>query len=145
MPLPQIRIRWLQRETALTPVGVAAVGDRARALARRLLRGDLDTSMEHLRGAATDDALVLLGRATDLPWVNGAIYLGKDSRAGSLLVPTNMIPSVPIDALERSLAGRFANISPPIVVLPAHGLVFSAAPALPLGKDHLTRWLERNQ
>jgi hypothetical protein len=145
MTLPQIKIRWTQREQALTPIGVTAVGDRARALARRLLRGDLAMPMERLRGAATDDALVLLGAAADLPWVDGAIYLGKDPKAGSLLIPTNMIPSVPIDALERALVSRFAGIAPPIVVLPAHGRVFSAAPALPLGRQHLINWAERSQ
>ncbi len=144
MILPRIRVHWTQRETALAPVGVAAFGDRARALARRLLRDDFAWPMERLRGAATDDALVLLGEASDLPWVDGAIYLGKDRKAGSLLVPTNMVPSVPIDALERSLAGRFADLAPPIVVLPAHGLVFSAAPALPLSRTRLARWLEQN-
>jgi hypothetical protein len=56
-----------------------------------------------------------------------------------------MTPSVPVDALERALAGRFANIPPPIVILPAHGLVFSAAPALPLDRKQLARWLERSR
>ena len=142
MTLPQIRIHWTQRETVLAPVAVAAVGDRARALARRVLRDDFACPMERLRGAATDEALVLLGEAPDLPWVDGAVYLGKDGQAGSLLVPTAMVPSVPIDALERSLLGRFAGIAPPIVVLPVHGLVFSAAPALPLGKNQIAHWLE---
>ncbi len=142
MILPRIGIRWAQRETALPPVAVAAVGDRARALARRLLRDDLPLPLERLRGAATGDALIILGDAPDLPWVDGAIYLGKDAQAGSLLVPTNMAPSVPIDALERSLAGRFADVNPPVVVLPAHGLVFSAAPALPLSREKISRWLE---
>ena len=143
MILPRVRIHWIQRGTALAPVGVAAVGDRARALARRLLRDDFAPPLERLRGAATDEALVFLGEASDLPWVDGVVYLGKDGRAGSLLVPTNMVPSVPIDALERSLVGRFAEIAPPIVVLPAHGLIFSAAPALPLGRKQLTAWLGR--
>jgi hypothetical protein len=145
MTLPRVRIHWAQRETALTPVGMAAVGDRARALARRLLRDDFAPPLERLRGAAADDALVLLGEAAGLPWVDGAVYLGKNGRAGSLLVPTNMTPSVPVDALERALAGRFANIPPPIVILPAHGLVFSAAPALPLDRKQLARWLERSR
>ena len=142
MTLSRIRIRWTQRATALTPVGVAAVGDRARALARRLLRGDDAAPIEGLRAAGTDDALVLLGEGSLLPWVNGAIYLGKDPKARSLLIPTNMIPSVPIDAVERALSGRFADVQPPIVVLPAHGRVFSAATALPLDMAHLMRWLE---
>ncbi len=142
MTLRQTRIRWSQRETALTPVGVAAVGDRARALARRMLRDDSAAMIEGLRAAGTSDALVILGEASHLPWVDGVIYLGKDPRARSLLIPTNVIPSVPIDAVERALAGRFADVQPPIVVLPALGRIFSAAAALPLGRAHLARWLE---
>ncbi len=143
MILPRIGIRWTQRETALAPVGVAAVGDRARALARRLLRGDNAEQIEGLRSAGTEDALVFLGEASNLPWVDGVIYLGRDPKARFLLIPSNMVPSVPVDALERALAGRFTDVRPPIVVLPAHGRVFSAAGALPLAKAHLTRWLER--
>lgn len=142
MILPRVGVRWTPREASLTPVAVAAVGDRARALARRLLRDDLPLPLDRLRGASTDDALVVLGAAPDLPWVDGAIYLGKDVHAGSLLVPTNMAPSVPIDALERALLGRFAHIAAPVVVLPAPGLVFSAAPALPLSREMIARWLE---
>jgi len=144
MTLPRIAVRWTPREAPLAPVAVAAVGDRARALARRLLRDDLPLPLDRLRGAATGDALVVLGAAPDLPWVDGAVYLGKDVKAGSLLVPTNMAPSVPIDALERALSGRFADVAPPVVVLPAHGLVFSAAPALPLSRAQISRWLEDN-
>lgn len=142
MILPQIGIRWRQRETALTPVGVAAVGGPARALARRLLRDDLPLPIDRLRGAAADHALVVLGEAADLPWVDGAVYLGKDVKAGSLLVPTNVAPSVPMDALERALAGRFADIAAPVVVLPADGLVFSAAASLPLSREKIARWLK---
>jgi hypothetical protein len=144
MTLPRIGVHWTQRETALAPVAVAAAGDRARVLASRLLRRDPPLPLDRLRGAATGDALVVLGEAPDLPWVDGAIYLGKDAKAGSLLVPTNMAPSVPIDALERALAGRFAGVAPPLVVLPAQGLVFSAAPALPLSREKIARWLEEN-
>jgi hypothetical protein len=142
MILPQIGVRWTPRDPALAPVAVAAVGDRARALARRLLRDDLPLPLDRLRGAATDEALVVLGEAADLPWVDGAVYLGKDLKAGSLLVPTTMVPSVPLDALERALLGRFADVAAPVVVLPAPGLVFSAAPALPLSRDRIALWLK---
>ncbi len=142
MTLPRIAIRWTQRDDPLVPLGVAAVGDRARAIARRLLREDFAGHMEKLRAVGTTDALLLLGRMPDLPWVDGAVYLGKDPDAGSLLIPANMVPSVPIDAVERCFAACFTELQPPIVVLPAQRRVFSAAPALPLAKSHLVRWLE---
>ena len=141
MTLPRVEVGWTQRQDPLTPVGVAAVGTRARALARRLLDRDLAAPLERLRAAATADALVILGAASDLPWVDGVVYLGKDPKAGSLLIPTNIAPSVPIDALERSLVGRLAGVETPIVVLPLNKRIFSAAPALPLGTLHLIRWL----
>ncbi len=141
MILPRINIRWTQRDDPLMPVGVAAVGDQAHALARRALRGDCTGLMDRLRAVATVDALLLLGCVSDLPWVEGAVYLGKDPKAGSLLIPTNMVPSVPIDAVARCFVTYFADVQPPIVILPEHRRVFSSAPALPLARSHLVRWL----
>jgi hypothetical protein len=145
MNLPRTKIHWAPRNMALAPAGVAAVGETARALALRLLRSDFAGQLSRLRGAATEDSILLLGESADLPWVDGAIYLGKDSGARSLLVPTTLAPSVPIDALERALIRRFAELSPPIVVLPVQRRIFSAAPALPLSHPHLARWLEGKQ
>ena len=135
----EIPVVWRPRRTPLDPVGVAARGDAARMLARRLLaRGD--EALARLSGAAAPELLVVLGDSADLPWADGAVYLGKDAAAPSLLLPTTREPSVPLALVERALA-RAAEAAPPFAVLLEPPLVTSLEAARPILRSTLERWL----
>lgn len=137
----EISVVWRPRRTPLDPVGVAARGEAARALARRLLVRD-DEALARLSGAASRELLVVLGDSADLPWVDGAVYLGKDTAAPSLLIPTTREPSVPLPLVERAVA-RAAKTPPPFAVLLEPPAVASLEAARPMLRSTLERWLTR--
>ncbi len=88
----------------LSPVGLAAPGEAARALLGRLRRSSPE-ELAGLEGAGARGLLVLLGK-TSLPWVRGAVYLGVDAGARTLLLPTTLEPGVPVGLLEQAVAAR---------------------------------------
>jgi hypothetical protein len=133
-------IDWQPRPVPLTPVAVVAEGDAARALARRLLAFEPD-SLAQWQGAFYRDNLILLGEETTLPWVDGARYLGRDPEAPSLLLPTNLQPSVPVSLLERALRQQAKGIPPPLIVLPHHKAILSVSAARAIARDTLLRWM----
>jgi len=121
---------------------VAARGVAARALARRLLARE-DAALARLRGAAAPDLLVVLGDPAELPWVDGAVYLGKDAAAPTLLLPTTREPSVPLPLLERAFA-RAAAAPPPLAVLLEPPLLASTEAARPILRATLQGWCDRS-
>jgi hypothetical protein len=131
-------LAWHPRLVPLEPVGVAARGEAARALIRRLL-ARTDEDLGRLSGVAGQEVILLLGAATDLPWVEGAAYLGRDPRAPSLLLPTNRHPGVPLALLERALLARAGRqkAEPPLAVLLDPPLLASALEARPLLRSRL--------
>ena len=133
----RIAIIWRPRASPLTPVAVAARGDVARALARRLLALD-DDALSALRGVAGADVLLVAG--TDLPWVDGVLYLGRDPAAAALLLPTALEPSVPAHFLERALEARFG--AGPLAVLPDPPAVVAAGAVRPIARETLAAWLD---
>ena len=136
-----ISVVWRPRTTPLDPVGVAARGEAARALARRLLARD-DEALARMEGAAAPELLVILGASADLPWVDGAVYLGKDAAAPSLLLPTTREPSVPLPLVERAFA-RAAGAPPPLAILLDPPLLTSLQNARPILRRTLQGWLDR--
>lgn len=132
---------WRPRRTPLDPIAVAARGPAARALAQRLLARD-DEALARLSGAASRELLVVLGDAADLPWVDGAVYLGKDTAAPSLLLPTTREPSVPLPLVERAFA-RAAGAAPPFAILLEPPVVASLEAARPVLRATLEEWLHR--
>lgn len=136
-----ISVVWRPRKTPLDPVGVAARGEAARALARRLLARE-DEILARMTGAAAPDLLVVLGASADLPWVDGAVYLGKDAAAPSLLLPTTREPSVPLPLVERAFA-RAAGAPPPLAILLDPPLLTSLQNARPILRTTLQGWLDR--
>jgi len=136
----EISVVWRPRTTPLDPVGVAARGEAARSLARRLLARD-DEALARMSGAAAPELLVVLGESADLPWVDGAVYLGKDVSAPSLLLPTTREPAVPLPLLERAFA-RAAKAPPPLAVLLDPPLLASLEAARPILRTTLERWLD---
>ena len=119
----RLPIVWSRREPPLPPRGLLARGPAAGALVRRLLAGD-DATLARLEGVAGADLVCVRGAAADLPWVDGATYLGIDAHAPGLLLPTTLAPGVPVDVLLRALAVR---TKPPLALVP--GLVVPLAGA----------------
>ena len=133
-----VPIAWRPRSAPLEPVGMAARGEAARALARRLLARS-DEDLARLTGVAGQDLILLLGDSALLPWVEGAAYLGRDARAPSLLLPTNREPTVPLPLVERALVLRAGHLKaePPLAVLLDPPLLASALEARPLVRGRL--------
>ena len=133
-----VPIAWRPRSAPLEPVGMAARGEAARALARRLLARS-DEDLARLTGVAGQDLILLLGDSALLPWVEGAAYLGRDARAPSLLLPTNREPTVPLPLVERALVIRAGHLKaePPLAVLLDPPLLASVLEARPLVRRRL--------
>ncbi len=112
-----IRPRWLTRDVPLPSVAVvaraAAVAGLARSTLRRLGAG------AELAASASDDVLLVVGAETDLPWSDGAVYLGWD---GGLLLPTTL-HLVPSAAVIAPAARRCSEPNDLVVVLPGQVLI----------------------
>jgi hypothetical protein len=118
MTLSRVRLRWARREPPLPPAAVAASGDAGRRL-RAAVRACLGRGAE-LRAAAGDDWIVALGDRADLPWVDGASYLGWDA---GLLVPTTLVPWPAAELVRESPAA-----GEELVVLLPDRVLISAMP-----------------
>jgi hypothetical protein len=127
----------------LPPLAVAGVGPVALALARRALAAD-EAALARWSGVAGPGVLLLLGEAESLPWVDGVLYLGRDSAAPALLLPCTLAPDVAPALLERALLARAAQASP-LAVLPTSSLLVPTGPARPLARDTLRAWLQRQE
>ena len=136
-------IEWGPRLHPLVPLAVYARGEAAAALLRRLLaRGDAELAL--LSGVVTAAsapgarAVVVLGEAALLPWVDGVVYLGRDQGAPELLLPTALEPRVPAALLEKALLRRNPGLVAPLAVLPApHSLLLAVGDARPLARARL--------
>ncbi|MFJ9846545.1 hypothetical protein ACIRYZ_40155 [Kitasatospora sp. NPDC101155] len=110
-----VPLRWERREPPLEAVAVLALGSAVPALAAatrsRMRAGG------RLAVAADENALLVLGEAADLPWADGARYLGPDS---GVLVPTTARPQ-PSASLWRAALG--ATETQLCVLVPGHALV----------------------
>lgn len=138
---PTTLLAWLPRERPLTPCAVAAQGEAARRLARRLLEYG-NTELGQLQGVAERETLILRGEESVLPWVEGVIYLGQDMEAPALLLPTALRPDFPVGLLERALRAQFPTVAPPLAVLPGSLQVVSLATARTVARTSLSAWLE---
>jgi len=123
---------------------MAVRGDAVRALAQRLLARD-DEALSRLSGVASPGLLVVLGETVDLPWVDGAVYLGRDADAPSLFLPTSREPTAPLPLVERALLARArtSGTSPPYAVLIDPPLLASTQAARPIVRPVLQAWLEQ--
>ncbi len=137
----RIPVRWGPRADPLEPLAVAGEGPVALALARRVL-SEPDTRLSTWSGVAGTGLLILLGPSDSLPWVDGAVYLGRDSAAPSLLMPCALAPDVAASMLERALLARVGTGGTPVAVLPASGHLVSVGAARPVSRVTLTAWLE---
>ncbi len=132
--------QWQPRTVPLVPCAVAARRASSSAMARRLLAGE-DELLAQLRGVVGVETLLIHGPAELLPWVDGAVYLGRDPLAPSLLLPTHSEPSLNAALLERALLAAFPAYLPPLAVLISEQLILSANAARPISRDMLQDWL----
>jgi hypothetical protein len=131
-------VRWRPRALPLEPLAVAGVGPVALALGQRASRAE-DATLDAWTGVAGPDVLVLLGTADSLPWVDGAVYLGREPLAPALLLPCALEPDVAPSLLERALLAGQGDA--PLAVLPASGMLVSVAAAKPVARASLAAWL----
>lgn len=107
-------------------------------MAKRLMaRAPAD--LARLRGVASTSVLVVLGEADDLPWVEGASYLGRDPIAPSLWLPTTRAPSVSAALLERALVHLPSR--GPCAVLLAPSRIVPLSAARPVVHERLAAFL----
>lgn len=141
-----LSVSWAARPTPIPPLVVVGYGDAARALCARLLLRD-DATLSRLSGARSAGLIVV--RSDDpaqLPWADGAVYLGRDPAAPTLYVPTTQLPTVPLALLERALRLRFPNLAPPLAVLPTRDGVLSLVECRqPILRASLLAWQGENQ
>lgn len=141
LPEPHVRVAWRPRARPLAPVAAAAAGPASRALASRVLERD-DETLARLRGIAGAGVLVLLGEEDQLPWVDGVVYLGRDSGSPALLMPTSREPLVPPSLLERAVLSRLRKPDTPVALLADPPLILSTGSARPVDRRRLQAWLE---
>jgi MoxR-vWA-beta-propeller ternary system domain bpX5 len=112
-----IPVDWRPRAVPLPVVAVAARGEPALRLVER--------ATPRFRGIGGPGWLVLLG--DELPWVDGAVYLGRDPDAPRLLLPTHSAPhagGAPVAGLvDRWAADRCAGMPGPYAVIPGWGVI----------------------
>ena len=108
-----VPIAWRLRATPLAPAAVVARGEAARRLAARVS----EAALARLAGVAGPSVLLFTGPAEELPWVDGALYLGVDPAAPGLLLPCNHQADVPAALLEKALERRAGAAPLPLAVL----------------------------
>jgi hypothetical protein len=127
-------MRWVDREPPLAPSGMVARGAAARVLAARLA--------QHpgvgVRGVAGAGLIALLAPADRLPWVEGAIWLGSDPLAPTLLLPTTRRPADPIEWVEAAVLRQAAH---KLAALLEDGSVIPLDRARPVGEAEIARFL----
>lgn len=140
--MSSVPVTWTENESPLPPCAVAAMDLPAKRLARRMLQLDQAT-LGRLLGVAGKNTLVVLGVESDLPWVDGVVYLGRDSSAPGLLLPTLFTPTVPgPQLLERALRKRFSGAAVPLAILPQKQTkVIPCGQALRLDVREIEKWL----
>lgn len=135
----RLPVKWSPRLEPLPALAVAGVGPVARALAHRALVAE-ERQLGSWSGVAGPGVLVLLGETASLPWVDGAVYLGRDAAAPSLLLPCTLAPEVAPALLERALVAHSAA-GTPLAVLPRSGLLVPVGAARAVAREALTAWL----
>ncbi|NVJ05426.1 hypothetical protein HUW63_09285 [Myxococcus sp. AM001] len=137
----RLPVRWCSRAEPLEPLAVVGEGPVAVALARRVLAED-DARLATWEGVAGPGLLVLLGASASLPWVDGAVYLGRDDAAPSLLLPCALAPAVAAPLLERAFVAHARGPGAKWAVLPASMCLVRMEAARPVSRVTLQAWLD---
>ncbi|KQV17178.1 MULTISPECIES: hypothetical protein [unclassified Kitasatospora] len=127
---PSFPLQWERREPPLPSVAVLAVGAAVPGLAvaaRERVRAGARLAVLAEDGPGlptTDRVLLVLGAEQDLPWADGARYLGRDA---GLLTPTTARPTPAATLWRRALGAAEGQLC---VLVPGRALV--ADPPVPL-------------
>jgi hypothetical protein len=92
------------------PCALVARGESARIAARRAL------GRVGLVAVSFEGGIAVAGEASALPWVEGAVWLARDPRAPSLLVPSRSVLEPDGALVERALAR--AGFGSPLALVP---------------------------
>ncbi len=106
-------VRWIEREPPLPPTAALGLGPVAARLAARLLRG-----FAGLDAVLSEGLLLVLGPSDRLPWVDGLIYLGSDSEAPLLLMPTTTRPEVHVALVDEAVRTKVGRRGQRVAVVP---------------------------
>ncbi len=127
------------RAGPLPASAIVGRGPAAIALAQRLLKFDQE-KLAGFQGVAGDHLLILTGNESDLPWIDGIEYLGRDADAPSLLLPTYLLPNLPLQLVERAFLAR-NDLMPPIALLHQPDCAISLAMARRIDYQSLENWV----
>jgi hypothetical protein len=83
-------------------VPIGALVPRAEAIVLRMRE-----LLSELRGVIVGDALLLQGPSAYLPWTPNIRYFGRAPQAPSLLLPTQIEPTLPLEVFERCVRKRY--------------------------------------
>ena len=114
---------WQRREPPLPAVAVLGIGAVATALAEAT--GHRLAAGVSLRAVADQEYLVILGEETELPWVDGARYLGWDGSA--LTLTTHQVLPAADLWRDAALAAEGADPESLVIVLPEQVLISTTA------------------
>ena len=134
-----IGLGWREREPPLSIVGMLVTGESVSELAGCLLRMGPE-SLRALRMASNSDGLVVLGAADILPWVDGALWLGRD---GGILYPTALEPDQPADLVAGAIVRQFGRRG--LVVVTTSMIVVSNTPEGPPSQQQLASLVTSHQ
>jgi hypothetical protein len=110
-------IRFAPRASPLRVAGVHASGDAAITLARLLTKRP--DAARQLAAVSSGDAIVVIGTASALPWIDGAVWLGREPEAPELLVPTHLGLFVHPALVLAALRKQHPAVALPVALVPA--------------------------
>lgn len=120
--------QWRPAAQALSPRAAVAWGPIAAQLQARLAALP-SAERETLQLVAAPGWLVVLGKAEDLPWVDGVRYAAPSPQAAVLWLPTHAEPDLAHDLVDRALRRQHGR--QPLLLWPA------PAAALPLDRPQI--------
>jgi hypothetical protein len=97
-----VKIEWRTAQPPLPPVAVVAGGQLAEILTAKV------SGREDIALTRFADWSVVEG--PDLPWVDGAVYLGAVPGAADVLVPVHRLPDVHADLARRAARAMLAGL-----------------------------------
>ncbi|MDQ2836081.1 MAG: hypothetical protein M3Y42_01075 [Actinomycetota bacterium] len=119
-----LELSWSPRAEPLPAAAVVATGATAIELGRVVAAGPAD----QLTAAGGDGWLLVLGPGSELPWVDGARYLGWQT---GLLLPTTLTCTPPVSLIRTVLPDA------PLRVLLPEALLLSELPRRPVDVGRL--------
>lgn len=137
----RVEVHGYVRDVPLTPCALVAEGGVAKALLRLLLEDT--TRIAPLQGVVHQEGeallMVLLGEASNLPWIEGVSYFGIDPNAPRLRLSTTLgvrlqetSDALAAALLEGALTQAHGPEAMPMLVMPERLLSLASARAIDL-------------